>query len=114
MSPDRSASPLIVLTTTANQADAQRLASGLIAASLAACVQIDGPLESHYVWDGKLCQEVEYRCVIKTTRALSTAIETWLQQHHPYQQPQILMVEATASAGYARWLRESVRHDDAS
>ena len=55
----------IVLTTVESIDDANRLAADLLEQRLAACIQIDGPIVSHYRWEGKLQQANEYRLVIK-------------------------------------------------
>ena len=43
---------IIVVTTVATKTDADHLAHQLIDASLAACVQIEGPITSYYKWNG--------------------------------------------------------------
>ena len=51
----------VAWTTTSNRADADRLATGAVEARLAACAQIDGPITSHYYWEGKLERAEEFR-----------------------------------------------------
>jgi periplasmic divalent cation tolerance protein len=57
---------LSVVTTVGAMADAQRLARLLLERRLAACVQIEPGLVSHYVWQGRACEEPELRLTIKT------------------------------------------------
>ena len=103
--PDR----LISLTTpVAAEDDARRLARDLAARRLAACVQLDRGLESHYRWQGQLCAEPELRLTVKTTARRLQAIEAFLAEHHPYQLPQLLWQPLSASTGYAAWVREQV------
>ena len=100
---------VIVLTTVSSEADAQSLATLLIEASLAACVQIDSPIESHYIWQGQKQVDREYRLVIKTTLAATDKLIETLGAHHPYDQPQLLVVPVIAAApGYARWVTAQV------
>ncbi len=99
----------IVLTTVSSEADAQALATMLIEKSLAACVQIDSSIESHYVWQGQKQVEREYRLVIKTTLAATAKLLEMLGTLHPYDEPQILVVPVIAAApGYARWVTTQV------
>ena len=42
----------LVLTTTGSREEAQRIARGLLDAHAAACVNIVGPVESIYRWQG--------------------------------------------------------------
>lgn len=100
---------LISLTTTvAAEDDGRRLARGLLERRLAACVQLDRGLESHYSWQGQLCAELEVRLTVKTTAGRLSAIEAFLAEHHPYQLPQLLWQPLSASAAYAAWVREQV------
>ncbi|MCS7274858.1 MAG: divalent-cation tolerance protein CutA, partial [Candidatus Bipolaricaulota bacterium] len=45
-----------VITTTASQDEAERIARALLEKRLAACVQIVGPITSFYWWQGKIEQ----------------------------------------------------------
>lgn len=88
--------------------DANRIAASLIEQSVAACVQIDGPMQSHYQWQGKTCCDTEYRLTIKSTRAAWEGLERAIQKTHPYDEPQIIaMPVIEASTGYAAWVRQS-------
>ena len=100
--------PVIVcLTTTKDQEEARSIAGQLIEESLAACVQIDTPIESHYRWEGKVCRETEYRLVIKTSVEKTAALRERLRTIHSYDQPQIVMLAShDADPGYARWVHE--------
>jgi len=98
---------VLVLSTVGNQADAERLAQDLLSQSLAACVQIDGPVISHYRWAGNVEKSEEYRLAIKTSLASWPALRDRLQKEHPYDEPQIVMIPiAEASEGYRDWVIE--------
>ncbi|TWU07927.1 Divalent-cation tolerance protein CutA [Stieleria varia] len=87
---------------------AEQLVSELISRKLAACVQIDAPIISHYQWQGQLHRDEEIRLTIKTSRDVATTLMQTLRELHPYDQPQIVMVQSThVDAGYAAWVRES-------
>jgi periplasmic divalent cation tolerance protein len=100
---------LSVATTVGSLSDAQRLAGLLLQRRLAACVQVESGLESHYRWEGTLCQEPEVRLVIKTLPACRQALEAFLAEHHPYDLPQFLATIAGASPAYAGWVRSEVQ-----
>ncbi|MEM9588683.1 MAG: divalent-cation tolerance protein CutA [Planctomycetota bacterium] len=98
---------VVVLTTVADQGDAKRLSLQLVQRGFAACVQIDGPVESCYSWEGKLETTAEYRLTIKTVSDKWDALEAWLLEHHPYDQPQLIALPAThVTGGYANWVRQ--------
>jgi len=99
---------LIGWTTVDSVKAARQLATGLIAAQLAACVQVDVPVISHYVWQGKQTQTKEWRLWVKFPADNSAAIEEWLKSHHPYSTPQWLAVEAVRVAkSYQKWILEN-------
>lgn len=98
-----------IITTTAEKSAATELARRLIERRLAACVQIDGPLESHYRWEGVVEQSTEWRLTIKTTDAAAGGVVAAVHQYHPYDEPEILVTPITGgSPGYLRWLADEV------
>src|SRR6185295_12729747 len=52
-------------STTAKREDADRRARGAVEAHLAACAQVEGPITSHYCWEGKVEQAEEFRICFK-------------------------------------------------
>ena len=99
---------LSVTTTVASAADAQRLAHAMLERRLAACVQVDEGLTSHYHWQGRQCEEPEVRLTIKTLPACEAALQALCAQEHPYQLPQFLAVGMKATPAYAAWVRAEV------
>jgi len=98
-----------LVTTTASQDDARRIARTLVEAHLAACVQIRGPIESTYRWRGQVETAEEWQCVAKTRRALFARAEQAIRELHPYEVPEILAVAILeCSEAYAQWLNEQV------
>jgi periplasmic divalent cation tolerance protein len=94
-----------VMTTTAAKADAQRIAGALVQERLAACVQVLGPIESTYRWQGAVETAEEWLCLIKSRRELFPQIEEAIRRNHPYQVPEILAIPVVAgSAAYLAWL----------
>jgi periplasmic divalent cation tolerance protein len=102
---------LLVGWTTANTAElANKLAAGFIAARLAACVVVDGPVTSHYWWEGKQTRAEEWRLTVKFPADRAEEILAWLKAHHPYENPQWFAVEAvTAAATYRKWVVDNTR-----
>jgi periplasmic divalent cation tolerance protein len=102
---------LSVVTTVGSAADARGLAALLLERRLAACVQVEPGLVSHYVWQGRQCEEPEVRLTIKTLPDRADALQAFFSEHHPYELPQFLSTEMVASAAYAAWVSESVAGD---
>jgi periplasmic divalent cation tolerance protein len=99
---------LIVTTTVASAQDAEGLAREIMARRLAACVQVEGGLRSFYHWEGRLCDEPEWRLVIKSIPAGADRLRALLAEIHPYDLPQFTAWTAQASADYAAWVRAEV------
>ena len=101
---------LVVLTTVERVEDGARLARLLVEQELAGCVQILPPMTSIYRWQGQVEEASEVLLLIKTTRAIYAQLEAALEQHHPYQTPEIIVLPVEAgAAGYLAWLTDAVR-----
>jgi periplasmic divalent cation tolerance protein len=104
---------LQVVTTTAGRPDAEKLAEAVLDKRLGACVQLSGPIESRYFWNGRLETAAEWVLTIKTRRDLYPALEELLLELHPYDQPEIIgTLVDEVSSGYLNWLAEQVGPKD--
>jgi periplasmic divalent cation tolerance protein len=95
----------IILTSVETETDGLRLAKGIVEEGLAACVQLSASGKSIYCWQGEMQCANEYYLSIKTTEAVSEAATAWLNQHHPYEIPEILCLPAESSRAYLKWMR---------
>jgi periplasmic divalent cation tolerance protein len=85
---------LIAWTTVEKRPDADHLASEAIARNLALCVQIDGPITSHYRWHGRAEKAEEFRLCFKLLESHAVALESFVLGAHPYQTPEWVVVRA--------------------
>jgi periplasmic divalent cation tolerance protein len=99
---------LVVTTTVGSLPAAQALAREILAARLAACVQLDSGISSLYRWKGRLCEEPEVRLVIKTLPSCQPALLSLFAEHHPYELPQFTAMAMKASPAYFDWVRGEV------
>jgi periplasmic divalent cation tolerance protein len=97
-----------IRTTFGDRAAAEACAARIVRERLAACVQIDGPVASTYVWRGAVETADEWRCTCKTTPGRADACRTAIVVGHPYELPEIVISTVIAAATYAAWVRESV------
>jgi len=96
---------LQVVTTTSSQDEARRIATQLVERRLAACVQIVGPIESVYRWEGKVETATEWQCQVKTRQSKYAAVEVAIRELHSYQVPEILALPfSDGNSDYLRWL----------
>lgn len=105
--------PVQVLTTIDSAAAAADLARAVVEARLAACVQIVGPVQSVFWWNGGVQTEEEWQLVAKTTAAAYPRLEALLREVHSYDEPEIIATEIVAgSAGYLAWIEEETAPQD--
>jgi periplasmic divalent cation tolerance protein len=99
----------IVLTTVGADERAEQLARQLVDERLAACVNVHPPMVSLYRWKGAVERDTECQIVIKTTRDRLGALEARLREIHPYELPELVVVQVdSGSTGYLNWVREQV------
>lgn len=85
-------SALLVLTNLPDRAAAEKLADGLVAKRVAACINILAPCRSVYRWRGAVQHDEEHPVLIKTTREAYPALEAEIRALHPYELPEIVAV----------------------
>jgi periplasmic divalent cation tolerance protein len=99
-----------VVTTTGSEEAAEALARAAVAARLAACAQVLGPISSHYRWQGEVTLDREWQVLFKTTAAAYPALERQLRDAHTYDVPEILCLPVTAGhRPYLDWLDSETR-----
>ena len=111
--PTRPPAPLVpasdlvaLLTTLPSSAVAQSVAETLVQERLAACVNVLPGVRSIYEWQGQLANDAEVLCVVKTQRNRVAALAQRLQELHPYEVPEVVVLGAeAASLAYWQWLR---------
>ena len=95
----------LIYVTFASKADALTMAEGLLAEKLIACANILPPIQSIYVWEGAVQQQEETVALFKTVHAQAAA--DYITQHHPYDTPCILTLNAEANAAFAGYIGSS-------
>jgi len=98
-----------ILTTAPNSEQAKRIIDTLLNAKFAACIQTI-PIDSHYVWEGEVCNDKEILLVIKTTNALFNEVEQAICAQHEYDIPQIVQLPITEGFNpYLNWISQVTR-----
>lgn len=99
----------LISTTAPDRPTADRLAAALVERRLAACVQVGGPVQSTYRWQGAVETAEEWVLIVKTNEGCFEAIERVLAELHPYDTPELIATPITrASAAYEAWLAASL------
>jgi periplasmic divalent cation tolerance protein len=98
---------IVVLITVPNQDVAATLANALVEEKLVACVNILPGVRSIYAWQGKICDDSELLCVLKTRRVLFAAVRDRVVALHPYEVPEIVALPLIeGNAPYLDWLQK--------
>jgi len=100
---------MVVMTTCANQPEAERITMALLEQRLAACVQ-GNQIQSVYRWQGKIEDAREIRLIIKARLSDFGEIEKLIKQYHSYANPEIISVPIVAgSEAYLNWIEDETR-----
>lgn len=101
---------IVVFSTCATEAEAEKVARALVEARVAACVNIVPGARSIYRWRGAIESAAEWLLVIKSSRALFAPLRAALEKAHSYEVPEVLAVPVVEGApNYLNWLEEQLR-----
>ena len=96
----------IVVFCTAPAGEAEALATALVDARLAACVNV-APVQSCFRWEGAVSSEPEDLLVIKTQHRLLDPLVARIRALHRYDLPEVIAVPIVGgSAPYLDWIGE--------
>lgn len=99
---------VLVLTTEANQANAEALAAQLLEQRLAACIALQAQ-QSLYHWQGRIERDSEVQLLIKTSADQLDALQIALHQLHSYDVPEWIVLSGQCSEAYGSWLTNSLK-----
>jgi len=98
----------LVISTAGSREEALRIANALVEEKLAACVNIVGPIESVYRWQGKVESAQEFLMLIKTIASRSASTVSRIRELHSYEVPEAIEITIDdGSQEYLKWIRES-------
>ena len=97
---------LEITTTVEHESEANRLAMDLVTQKLAACVQILGPIQSIYEWNGSVQNSSEFGLKLKVAPDSLNNVVSYLKKNHPYDLPEIIVHQVKASPEYADWVQK--------
>jgi len=100
----------IVVYVTAPAEEAFQLAKTLVEERLVACVNIVPGLRSIYWWQGKVEDEPEVLCVMKTQSQLFEFLRDRVVELHSYEVAEIIALPILAgSPPYLDWIKENTK-----
>ena len=101
---------VVILVTAPDIKVAKALAAAVLEARLAACANVVPKVESFFWWEDKLQKADETQVVFKTTTARLADLEKLVNEKHPYDTPEFLVLPTMGgSEGYLDWIDASTR-----
>jgi periplasmic divalent cation tolerance protein len=99
----------VVLTTTDSEEHAEGIIDAVLAAKLAACLQLI-PIKSCYVWEGKIARDNEILIQIKAKIADYDDLAACIRAAHTYDVPEIVRLDiAAGEKPYLDWITAVTR-----
>jgi periplasmic divalent cation tolerance protein len=100
----------IVVMVTAPAEEAPELAKTLVEERLVACVNIVPGLRSLYWWEGKVEDEPEVLCIMKTRSNLFEPLRDRVRELHSYEVEEIIALPILAgNPPYLDWIKKNTR-----
>jgi len=102
--------PIVVLITASGAQEARYIADELLAAHLAACVNILPEVSSHYWWQGKIESAREALLMAKSRAELLDDIIKHVKKLHSYEVPEIIALQiAGGNTDYLNWIKNETK-----
>lgn len=100
----------IVIFVTAPEDEAADLAKTLVEERLVACVNIVPGLRSIYWWQGRVEDEPEVLCIMKTRSNLFELLRDRVRELHSYEVEEIIALPILAgNLPYLDWIKENTK-----
>ncbi len=89
---------------------ANAITEALLGRELIASANRYAPIQSSYVWDGKIQHAEEHPLLLKTRVELFALVEDTVRALHPYEVPPIIRTAVdSANADYVAWVHKVTR-----
>lgn len=100
---------MLVYVTCANQEEAEKIGRELVAARLAACVNILPGVKSFFHWENRLDEASETLLLAKTVAAKLPEIISTVKEKHSYSLPAILALPVVdGDREFLEWIKSEV------
>jgi periplasmic divalent cation tolerance protein len=95
---------IMACTTFSSKEKALECCRTLVREQLVACTQITGPITSNFLWDGEMCEEMEWKVEMKASIEKIGEVENAVLQLHEYELPQWVTWNVSANPVYGSWV----------
>jgi len=98
---------IFIYITTKNKKEAEKIALHLLKNRFAACINFF-PVNSFYLWKGKIEKSKEFVCIIKTNKSFEKVKEE-IKKLHSYKIPCICKINIKADSEFKSWIKKELR-----
>ena len=98
---------VFVYITNPTEKEARRIARHLLKKRLIACANIF-PINSLYLWKGKIADENEFVLIAKTTNSCFERVKSEVEKEHSYSVPCIVRIPVSSNEKYFNWLKGEI------
>jgi len=100
--------PIIVLVTTKNGREANKIATKLVEAKLIACANVIKGVHSIFRWKGKVDKANEALLIIKSKKSCFAKIVKAVKEVHSYDVPEIIALPIIdGNKDYLNWVKSN-------
>jgi len=101
---------MVVIVTTPNKEEAEKIAHNLLEEKLVVCANIIGPVSSLFWWAGKVERAEEHIILMKSRFDLFEKLAEKVKAVHSYEVPEIIALPIVkGSNAYMKWLESCLR-----
>ena len=105
--------PVLIYSTFPSPEAAETAGQALVAARLAACINILPGMTSIYRWEGAIARDSEAVMIVKTRGSLADKVIEAVKARHRYTNPALVVLPILdGSPEYLRWLGEETAAPD--
>jgi len=96
---------IVVIMTTSNKEEAEKIVRSLLKERLIACANILGPVSSLFWWQGKIDEAKEFLVFMKSHKSLFERLSERVREIHSYDVPEIIALPIIeGSPPYLDWM----------
>ena len=95
--------PILIITTLPKK-KCKPLIGELLNQRLIACANIIDNVQSMYWWQNKITTDTEILVLMKTTKKRIKVIKNFFLVNHPYEIPELIMLDIQAEQKYLKWM----------
>ena len=100
---------ILIYSTFENKKEATKVGKELLKKRLIACYNLV-PVESAYLWKGKIEEENEILMICKTKNENFEKVEKYLLEHSDYEIPEVVAVETSyVNKSYLNWINAETK-----